>query len=571
MSQISAYAFKATDRGVVFRPQNFRLYRAAVLAERSGRPGWGVEIPCEYWRPASLKWAANGGISSMRLNRILGAGGAKAIDRPEHLDVSAGDRFRLVESSSRNRGSELFRGCVAQATLAIQANPDFEGASIVAYGPEMLLRATAVTGAWYMTPEIDDAEIAGTASQNDRVRSNVLATNLPAVFNDGGRPNASDANWSLDGGGRSDAHSAVFCSPGRVVRDGDGNALVEARHWDAYTAVRSMLEWFDNGRTISRTATDWAAIERIASVPIGEVNITGLNLLEALRAVLIPVGLGFAVEPWAGPDSAHRLRVFRLHGGAGRSGPFLGDRADPAAASSAAAQRCSVQRLDFTRDNHRIANAVLVVGDRKRCEVSLEYSGPGGSDLQPYWESDDDLDDYADSGVVSWRNWTTQDYRTFCAKYTYGRTGARKHAFRSFAWNEDGALSPVLQDVPDLGSYGIDGRGVRRPRPVSGALSFDEAGRTLPAVVQLGITGDDESWIQVPAHIWADRAGFTLTAATLHDWHPYSGDAARGIQSGGSSLYDLYPKFRSFERKSFICVQNRPKSSLHFDCLGFHD
>jgi len=348
----------------------------------------------------------------MRLKRIIGASSDKEIDRPERLEVSAGDRFRLVEGTGRG-GSELFRGYVAQASLRIQTAPDFEGASITAYGPEILLRASAVTGAWYMTPEVDDAEIAGSASADDRVRENVLATNLPAVFNEGGRPNASSANWSLTPGGNGEAHAAVFCSPGRVVRDDDGGALVEAVHWDAYTAVRSLIEWFDNGRTISPTATDWEAIANVASVPIGEVNITGLNLTEALRAVLIPVGLSFAVEPWAGPDCAHRLRVFRLHGGAGRGGPFLGDRADPAAATTSAAQRCSIQRLDFTRDNHRIANAVLVVGDRKRCEVSLEYSGSGDCDLQPYWDSDDDLGDYADDGVVSWRNWSAGAYRTF--------------------------------------------------------------------------------------------------------------------------------------------------------------
>ncbi len=73
------------------------------------------------------------------------------------------------------------------------------------------------------------------------------------------------------------------------------------------------------------------------------------------------------------------------------------------------------------------------------------------SDLQPYWTSDnDDLGDYADSGVIAWRGWTAAQYRAFCANYTYGLENARKHAFRSFAWNEDGALAPIVQDIPDL-------------------------------------------------------------------------------------------------------------------------
>ncbi|MBT3201531.1 MAG: hypothetical protein HN350_16640 [Phycisphaerales bacterium] len=209
-------------------------------------------------------------------------------------------------------------------------------------------------------------------------------------------------------------------------------------------------------------------------------------------------------------------------------------------AGSAGAQRCSVQRLDFSRDNHRIANAVLVIGDRKRCEVSLEYSSQTDSDLQAYWTSDDDLGDYDTDGVVAWRRWTAAQYRTFCGNYTYGRDGARKHAFRSFVWNEDGALAPIAQETPDLDAYGVGGRAVRRPRPVGPALSYDDSSRSLPARVQLAIAGDASSGLQVPAKIWTDRAGFTLTVRTLHDWYPYATDEARGVQSDGGSLQELY-------------------------------
>ncbi|MDP6546122.1 MAG: hypothetical protein QGH60_19250 [Phycisphaerae bacterium] len=532
-------AFRSARRGVVFRPQNYRLYHAAVRAERSGRPGWETETPQDYWEPAVLQWASGGKVSSMTLRRIIGAGDGKDRDRPERLDICAGDRFRLVETSSSARGREIFRGYAGQGSLTIQANPDFESAGVVAYGPEVFLRRCAVTGAWYMTGQVDDAEIAGTADDDDRVRANVVATNLPVVFNEGGLPNAGDPNWTLAGETQEERHCAVFCAPGRIVRDQQGSVVSQGRHWDAYTALRSMIEWFDSGKVISHTATDWPAIQQIASATIGEVNVTGLDLLDAIRAVLLPAGLGFAIQPWAGPDGAHSLRVFRLHRG-GRPGPYLGDWADDLSSGSLDAQRCSVQRLDFSRDNHSIANAVLVVGDRKRCEVSLEYSSQSASDLQPYWTSDDDLDDYAASGVVAWRNWTPAEYRTFCANYTYGLDDARKHPFRSFVWNEDGALGPIVQQIPDLSEYGAGGRAVRRPRPVAHSLSFDDADRTLPAAVLMAIAGDDDSRLQVPACIWPDRAGFTLTANTLHDWYPYATAEARGIQSGGSSLYDLY-------------------------------
>ena len=415
-----------------------------------------------------------------------------------------------------------------------------------------------------MTGQVDDAEIAGTAGDDDRVRPNVVATNLPVVFNESGLPNACDPNWTLATDPQAERHCAVFCAPGRIVRDEQANVVSQGRHWDAYTALRSMIEWFDNGRVISRTATDWPAIQQIAATPIGEVNVTGMNLLEAVRAVLLPAGLGFTIEPWAGLDGTHSLRVFRLHR-TGRPGPYLGDWADDVPAGSAAAQRCSVQRLDFSRDNHRIANAVLVIGDRKRCEVSLEYSSQSTSDLQPYWTSDDDLDDYVAAGVVAWRNWTAQQYRTFCANYTYGLDDARKHPFRSFVWNEDGALAPVVQQIPDLSSYGAGGRAVRRRRPVAHSLSVDEGDRTLPAAVMLSIAGDDDSRIQAPACIWPDRAGFTLTARTLHDWYPYATAEARGIQSGASDLYDLYGDL-SYLQLLYNTIENvggKPQLMLH--------
>jgi hypothetical protein len=536
---MSVSAFRSGRRGVVFRPQNYRLYHAAVRAERSGDPGWEPETAQDYWTPSVLEWNSGGKISSMRLRRIIGSGSGKDRDRPERLDICAGDRFRLVEGDSRTGERELFRGYAGQGSLTIQANPDFEGAAVVAYGPELLLQRRAITGAWCMSGQVDDAEIAGDADAEDRRRVNATATNLPVVFNEAGRPNASDPNWSLASMPHSQQHCAVFCAAGRVVRDQNGAIASQSQSWDAYTALRSMLEWFDDGSVISQTATDWPAIRKIASASIGEVNITGMNLLEAIHAVLFPAGLGFSIQPWAGDDGAHSLRVFRLHR-TGRPGPYLGDWADPASVETSAAQRCSVQRLDFSRDNHRIANAVLVVGDRKRCEVSLEYSSDSTSDLQAYWTSDDDPGDYADSGTVSWRGWTSQQYRAFCANYTYGIDNGRKHAFRSFVWNEDGALGPVVQDIPDLNSYGSGDYAIRRPRPVSDALSFDESDRTLPAMVQLSIAGDSASRLQVPAFIWPDRAGFTLTARTLYDWYPYATAEARGIQSGVGSLYDLY-------------------------------
>jgi len=80
---MGVYAFRSAQHGVVFRPQNYRLYHAAVRAEQSGRPGWEAETPQEHWEPTAVQWASGGKISSMTLRRIIGAGGGKDRDRPE--------------------------------------------------------------------------------------------------------------------------------------------------------------------------------------------------------------------------------------------------------------------------------------------------------------------------------------------------------------------------------------------------------------------------------------------------------------------------------------------------------
>ena len=123
--------------------------------------------------------------------------------------------------------------------------------------------------------------------------------------------------------------------------------------------------------------------------------------------------------------------------------------------------------------------------------------------------------------------WTQDNQETFFKRYNHGSDHQLyKHVYRTFVWNEDAALQPVIAAAPDLGDFGVgDGANwVRRPRPVGRTFLYDDAAarvRTYPAFVQLGIEGDEDSWIDIAAISLLDRAGLIITRQTLHDWYPY--------------------------------------------------
>ncbi|KKK68584.1 hypothetical protein LCGC14_2942590, partial [marine sediment metagenome] len=128
-----------------------------------------------------------------------------------------------------------------------------------------------------------------------------------------------------------------------------------------------------------------------------------------------------------------------------------------------------------------------------------------------------------------------------------------RHVFRSFVWNEDGALSPLAATIPDLADFGLadaDGNWLRRPRPVGRTFLYDEGDAltgTYPAKVQMAIDDpNDESrtWIDIPAKPLPDRAGFRIVRAILsgdkdiETWHPWAD--ARGQADSGNLISEDY-------------------------------
>ncbi|MFW6145744.1 MAG: hypothetical protein ACOC7R_00255 [Planctomycetota bacterium] len=560
---MSTVLFPSPNRGPRVSPPRMRVLWRPVVATENGTPGWGEARYCPTIAPGRLRWGANGALTTLTLDCRLGRGPRQdqryGAER-EDAWPATGDRIELVDDAGEP--ARWFSGHVGQTSVLIQAGSDAERRDLVAYGPELRLRGTAVHGQWCKTPDADAQHRDGTLTDDDAVRANTFPADLPAVFNLDGRPNASTGpGWTLHGDlGPADHAGRVFEPVDRCVRDAEGAAAVDVEHWTAATALRSLIEYVDGYDVIS-PATDWASIDAaLGDVVLGEVVVEGLSLLEAIGRILLPVGFGFCLEPW--PDAysygdgrrRHVLHVFARHGreALGRP-PALAD--GPVGADTAAGRAAGVQRLAFLRDSHNVCNDVQVIGSLERVQVCLSFGpDPAARDLHPAWDTAaHDLADWAIGGVIPEMDvlaqaiGTVPDAATFLRRYSRG--GAENLAyfdvFRTFVWNEDGAYRPLVTAEPDLsGVLGTDAY-VRRPRPLGPTLLRATAGTgsgVLPAYVELGVVGDDDAWILLPeAQVLPDRAGVTLNVARLDTCYPYAGadPVLRGRYGGRLGKFSL--------------------------------
>ncbi len=566
---MTAIAWAAEARGCRYTAPTFRVYAApAVAAPQSDNPGnadWLAETFAEHWVAVRLTWGINGRPSMLTLRRVLGSGPGKAPrDRADRSLLAGGVRVRLVEVQNAGPSGvalrEWFRGYVGRSRMLVDAGDHGESCEVVAHGPEALLRGKVVSRQWHANESVADALVAGSFDLAQLRRASTFRSHLPVVFNEGGLPNSAPAAfgaaaWRLDTRGLSAVPgSMVFDAPGRCVRVADRTYRAES--WSPASAIRSLVEMVDDYAVLSPASLGMLPSELADSV-MGEVAVEGMSILEAIAAVLAPIGYGYCIEPWADPYGCHALRVFEMRGsvtGSRVRRPFMAPiDGEAVRAADSDGQRAEVQRIEFARDNHDVFNDVTVLGSPVRRQVSLAFNGADG-DLFPAWDADEhDLSDWATDDVVDPLQWSAEgsfSVAAFDERYTYGAAVAvrGRHALRSFAWNEDGCLLGVMGRMGDLSAFGLtpDGRYIRRPRPVGPTLLRDDAAtkvRNFPAQVLLGVAGDDNSWIQVPAVIWMDRAGFTLPINPLWRWYPYACEQARSLASGDQTLYEKYGSY----------------------------
>ncbi len=320
--------------------------------------------------------------------------------------------------------------------------------------------------------------------------------------------------------------------------------------------------------TVISPRTDWRTIAaQLSGVYLDEVVVEGHSLLKAIAAVLLPKGFGFCLAPW--PDSInysdgrcrHELFVFSLHPTEEVGlAPILADPVAGADGAGAPINMCDdlgraaqVQRIEILRDAHRVANSITVVGDRRRVQVCLNFDNTTSRDLEPAWNTtQDDLTPWALNSVIpemdsaQYSGQNPPDPQQFIDRYGKGGTQYLQNldVFRTFVWNEDGAYCPTVAKIPDLGVF-LGASFARRPRPLGPTLLYPAGkgqGAPLPPYVEIGIVGDDNSWILLPeARILRDRAGFTITARRLDLFYPYRNapTALAGKYAAGAGSYSF--------------------------------
>ena len=505
---------------------------AALSGEETASvaPTWSAEATDSRWEPVRIRMGCNGELSTLTLRRILGAKGEQAYEEPEDAGTLHGNRVRIIDGDS----AEWFAGYTGQDSMLIQADPQAEDVQVTVYGPELRLAQKVVSGQWHINEDVEDKIFAGTSANSDFTRANTHASDIPAVFNADNKPNMYDSTytWTLaTAGSDADRGCSVFDAPDRKVMEyGQSTHTIEAEFWTAKSALRSLVEYVDDGNTLNISAAEWDAIETaLGTARIGQVDVEGMTLLEAIRAVLLPIGFGFSVDV-VSQDGAgsylHRLRVEDLRKAGTTVELVLGQKGFGVSSTYGASE---IKRLDFMRDGHNIRNEVTVIGGQIHRQVQLDFDVDASPrDLYPAWDTaDHDLGDYDTNNVIDMLV-SGMGWGAFAEKYHLkGADHALYlHVFRSFAWNEDGAFSAVIYDgssnslpvIPDLpGQYGIgDGYNcLRRPRPVGPAHVWTDNNKTTyqPArVVMWQVVGSVTCEVDITRYcdIWQDRAGFTI-------------------------------------------------------------
>jgi hypothetical protein len=571
----------ADNAKVTYRPPRMLVEVARAVRSSDHVPRWVDPRPAPLWEPIELHWHPGPTPAKLLLRRQLGKGpGQSRSWRPE--EATLGDADRIVLRQAQGRG-EWFRGIVTRQEASVSAGPEGESLIAEAMGCQALLSAHVVQGAWHLTPQATRMEILGSLGAGDRTSEKVFASQMPAVFNRNGLPNATPYTWQIHPNASQEASRAFVAESRPQI----GQAP-KAVHWTAYSALRSLVEWVDGYRIVSED-TDWEQIEAtLGDQILPEISVDSLPLPQAIQAVLEPLGFGFAVEPWA-CEGRHRLLVFdragTLPGLAPRLGPGGLKMTDPEAVLVQA------QQLRLRRDITAVCNDVKVLGDQKRIQIRFEFnSDPNSRSLHPAWRYDKPyLAAFQDptTGKVSPRTWDQDDVQSFLDEFNRDGHdhGQYPDALRSFTWNEDYAYEDLAMVSPPqpgaLSEHLVDAEGnwvvrPRRPGPTFRYSHVENDSALQPAQVVLGIEGCPEASVRVPALLWPDRCGVTLaidsffrtgTAGVYGEFKPFASLAASPLMVDGVNRTQ---EIRQATYLELLCnsINQNPglRLSLQLDC-----
>ena len=517
------------------------------------------------------------GMSAATLHLAPGAPLNSPTERIEDIDpLGHGDRVIVsIRPPGSNGGDEpRWAGYCVGGAITIDAGR--EGIAYRLVGPEWLWgdgadggAAIPVAGQVRLSADVDDDPEAD-VDETDLF----TARAYPAVFNPGGRKNASKRTATLGG-----IDGACWFD----VADKMQGPVELTDPWTPRAAAKFLLGWYNEPDDTGVDQPDFGESGLSDGNAIPETGVDGLGLWAALRRVLGPDGQFFvdpvptAADTWGG----FKLKFFKR--GEGPAADFVLNPLGTAMADASP----SLVRLQASKDTASCVNRLTVLAAAVR-HVQLRYwgdqtmakSGPAkASALQHGWgQAEGKLADYAKVDPVAGGKIVTTATVAAAGTALAGKWADRhvtkgkafpaySHVFRLFTWNEAGELSddltepgkpvygsdtdpivgswyaPDLTGIADATGFGPsstssdnDGGGYCRERRrlldtayLDATADVDGRRRVPPtlyvAAADSGSTDNDVRWVHVPRgayHVDHERAAVWITVEDVADWQPLS-------------------------------------------------
>ncbi len=495
MSVVATYSPDLASKATRFRVQLLRRLGSST----DGAP------PRYYWNwefrldPVSITYRMNGELNECVLQLNLGTFGPFPQIDMEEADyiIQADDVVRVWELDQFSRPfRRAFVGFIVNKIASWSG--DSQEVQYVAVGNEYRLNDDRIRGS-YVLPLASESSFDPTALY---YLTDLSKTGRDCHFNPAGKKNMSALQILKDANG---SHSLSFFE-GEDRSDG----MFIAQHWTLAAAVSYLLAVYGGNSYVNIpdhiVPDQWDDLKNDEGqdIILPDTNVDGLTLLEALRLICVPNGVGFKFlldtldEDPGEYINKTSLVFFKLN--EGERAWIRWDRRGTAITNAFGTQ---LARGHVNIDTLSSANKISVIGDYEYVQGTFLYdsSDTDNSDLAQGWQDAD-----FDEGEKD--NRYNTDSKEF---YKYSTVG------RVFMLYEDGATgaSGDAYNFADLfGTFAFHRRPRRFLPPLQAQLKSISLG---PYRSYIEWSPDGTNWARLKeARYLPDNCGINVTAADLN-------------------------------------------------------